>query len=173
MQTEKRRNEIEKKLKEASTYISGSELAKKFEVSRQVIVQDIAILRAKGINVIATPQGYIISEECDKSFRKVIASKHGKLKELEEELNIIIDNGGRVLDVIVEHEIYGDIKVNLNLSSRKEIKNLVKNLKKSNSKPLSQITDGIHFHTIETDNEEDMTDILKYLKEKGYLIETE
>ncbi|MBP2027496.1 transcriptional regulator of NAD metabolism [Acetoanaerobium pronyense] len=173
MQTNLRRIEIEKRLKEAVKYISGSELAKEFDVSRQVIVQDIAILRAKGINIIATPQGYMISEENQNSYRKVIASKHGKLKELEEELNIIIDNGGKVLDVIVEHEVYGDIKVILNLSSRKEVKNLVKNLKKSTSKPLSQITDGIHFHTIEADSEEDMNDIIRNLKEKGYLIETE
>ncbi len=166
-----RRLEIEKRLLNSDVYLSGSELAKEFAISRQVIVQDIAILRAKGISILATPQGYIMSKINEAGYRKVIGSKHDTLEALEEELRIIVDNGGKALDVIIEHDIYGDIRVDLGISSRKELNNFIKNLKSGKSKPLSAITDGVHFHTIEVSKKEDMIDILKELKEKGFLIE--
>ena len=170
MEATKRRLEIEKRLVDSDIYLSGSELAKEFKVSRQVIVQDIAILRAKGIPILATPQGYIISKINEEGYRKVIASKHDTLEDLEEELKIIVDNGGKILDVIIEHDIYGDIRVDLGISSRKELKNFIAKLSSGNSKPLSAITDGVHFHTIEVNKKDYMTDILKELDEKGYLI---
>lgn len=166
-----RRLEIEKRLLNTDIYLRGSELAKEFGISRQVIVQDIAILRAKGILILATPQGYIISKVNESGYKQVIWSRHDTLEEIEEELKIIVDNGGKVLDVIIEHEIYGDIRVDLGISSRKELNNFIKKLKTGTSKPLSAITDGVHFHTIEVNKEEDMVDILKELKEKGYLID--
>lgn len=171
MQASKRRLEIEKRLCSSDIYLSGSELAKEFGVSRQVIVQDIAILRAKGISILATPQGYIISRVNESGYRQVVGSRHETIEALEEELRIIVDNGGKALDVIIEHDIYGDIRVDLGISSRKELNNFIKNLKSGKSKPLSAITDGVHFHTIEVSKKEDMIDILKELKEKGFLIE--
>ena len=54
-----RREEIMKMLVESSRAIKGTELASLFNVTRQIIVKDIAILRAAGNNIIATPDGYI------------------------------------------------------------------------------------------------------------------
>lgn len=170
MNTIQRRIEIEKRLLNSDIYLSGGMLAEEFNVSRQVIVQDIAILRAKGIHVIATPQGYIIQKDKSRGIKKVIKSSHHTLEELKEELEIIIDNGGSVLDVIVEHDVYGEIKVDLNLTSKKEIISFIQNLYASISRPLSTVTNGVHFHTIEVKNEQDYMDIITELSKKKYLI---
>ncbi len=169
MDTFQRRIEIEKRLLNANIYLSGTMLAEEFNVSRQVIVQDIAILRAKGIQIIATPQGYIIQKAEISGIKKVIKSSHHTLDELKEELEIIIDNGGSVLDVIVEHDVYGEIKVDLNLTSRKEIISFIQSLTASVSRPLSTVTNGIHFHTVEVKNEQDFIDIINELSKKKYL----
>lgn len=169
MDTVQRRIEIEKRLLNADIYLSGTMLAEEFNVSRQVIVQDIAILRAKGIHVMATPQGYIIPKAPKEGIKKVIKSSHHTLEELREELEIIVDNGGSVLDVIVEHDVYGEIKADLNITSKKEIKNFIKTLNSSVSKPLATVTNGVHFHTIEVKNEHDFEDIIKELSKKKYL----
>lgn len=169
MDTFQRRIEIEKRLLNADIYLSGTMLAEEFNVSRQVIVQDIAILRAKGISVIATPQGYIIPKAPKEGLKKVIKSSHHTLEELQEELEIIVDNGGSVLDVIIEHDVYGEIKADLNITSKKEIISFIKNLGSSVSRPLSTVTNGVHFHTIEVKNEQDYADILNELSKKKYL----
>lgn len=170
MDTTQRRIEIEKRLLNTEIYLSGTMLAEEFNVSRQVIVQDIAILRAKGIPVIATPQGYMIAKAFShEGIKKVIKSTHHTLEELEEELQIIVDNGGSILDVIIEHDVYGEIKADLNITSKKEIKSFIKALSSSVSRPLSTVTNGVHFHTIQIRNEQDYADIIEELSKKKYL----
>ncbi len=151
-------------------YLKGSELAKIFDVTRQVIVRDIAILRAEGNDIIATPNGYFLNTpEKNQKLRKVIATKHQK-ETIERELEIIIDNGGKVLDVIVEHPIYGEIKANLMLDNRADLASFVENTKKRNAKPLSSLTDGVHLHTIEGDTKEILERIVYKLDQEGLLI---
>jgi len=163
-----RRRDILNILKTSGSPVNGSELGERFKVSRQVIVQDIALLRAEGEDIIATPRGYMVVGESSKILKKIV-SCHRKTSELEEELRIIIDRGGRLVDVIVEHPVYGEITGNLDLRTRKDIDSFLEKLKESEGEPLSLLTAGIHIHTIEVESEEDFLSIEKELFEKGYL----
>lgn len=169
MSANKRREDILGALSENP--VSASSLATKFGVSRQVIVSDIALLRASGHPVISTPKGYVTDiQEKKGGILKVIMCKH--LNEgLAEELFTIVDNGATVMDVIVEHSVYGQIQLNLNLSSRYECEEFLKNLRESNSSPLAGLTEGIHFHTILCPNEECYERIVVELKRQGILTE--
>ncbi|WP_203635923.1 transcription repressor NadR, partial [Thermobrachium celere] len=156
--------------KKASSPVKGGELSKLYNVSRQVIVQDIALLRAEGHDIIATPQGYILMTNNNGYIRKIIAVKHDE-NQIEEELRTIVGLGGRIIDVTIEHKIYGEITGKLMLKSIYDVEMFINKLKDSNAKPLSNLTEGVHIHTIEVDSENDMERILKALKEKGFLIE--
>ncbi|WFD10308.1 transcription repressor NadR [Tepidibacter hydrothermalis] len=171
MDTLKRRESLERILKESTNPMKGASLAQDLNVSRQVIVQDIAILRAKGINIMATPQGYIIPSIVKEDMIKVIMSNHHcGIDEIKEELEIIIDMGAKVLDVIVEHPVYGEIRGIINISSRKELNEFVDKLESEDSKLISSLTHGTHFHTIEVKNDKVYQDILTEMDKKGYLM---
>ena len=164
-----RRQNIVRLLIENDNPIKGTDLAKKYSVTRQVIVKDIAILRAQGNKIIATPEGYIITRE-DGKIKEVIAVTHNEDR-LGEELNIIIRYGGIVEDVIVEHPIYGEIKGMLMIKTLNDVEKFLSKYNNNSAKLLSLLTNGIHIHTISTDTEKNMTLILKELKKKGFIIE--
>lgn len=169
-----RREEILKTLNRSKKPIKGTNLSQTFEVSRQVIVQDIALLRARGEDILATPQGYIIPNiNRGNKITKKIVCKHEGYDEIEDELKTIIDIGGKVVDVIVEHPLYGEIKSTLEISSRLDLRQFMESLKQTNAEPLSSLTDGIHIHTIEIDNEEIFERIKESLLGKKYLINEE
>jgi len=171
LDTHMRRERLGKLLKESHEPITGSRLASIFDVSRQIIVGDIAILRAKGLNIIATLQGYFIPEKNEaERFKDIIVSRHFGFDELEDELFTIVDNGGKVIDVIVDHSIYGEIRTVINISSRKEAEEFVERLRKNNALPMSSLTNGMHLHTIETKDEMLFNEILEKLKNKGYIV---
>ncbi|SNX53103.1 transcription repressor NadR [Thermoanaerobacterium sp. RBIITD] len=170
MNTFERRNKIKEILKNTKGPIKGTSLASMMDVTRQVIVQDIAILRAEGLKVLSTPQGYVLDVLEKSKLKRVIASKH-YYDRTEEELNIIVDNGGKVLDVIVEHPYYGELKGLLMLSSRYDVEKFMECLKDGKASLLSSLTEGIHLHTIEADSKETLDRIEKELKAKGFLIE--
>jgi len=171
MDTLTRREEILKILNTIDIAITGTELAEKFGVSRQVIVQDIAILRAKGINILATSQGYLIPvKNHNLTIKKTIVCNHRGYDELEDELRIIVDLGGKIIDVIVDHPIYGELKSPINIGSRHELAQFMKNIKKTNAEPLSSLTSGLHLHTIEVKDEDAFERIEKALNERKYLI---
>lgn len=165
---EERRKEILKEIQGSEVPVSGSYLSKKFQVSRQVIVQDVALLRAKGYDILATARGYILNEEINKMVQRVIAVKHSS-DETENELNIIIDNGGRVRNVIIIHPVYGEIVANLMLKTRREIKQFVDKIKETNANTLLSLTNGEHMHTIEAATEEELDIIESELSNSGYL----
>lgn len=171
MDTKERRKEILEILNSLEKPVKGTEIAEKFGVSRQVIVQDVAVLRAKGADILATPRGYLIPKayESNKIIR-MIACKHENDKEIEEELDIILSYGGKIIDVSVEHPLYGEIKSQLQISSRYDLNEFIVNLKKYKAEPLSSLTDGIHIHKIEVDNEEMLIKIKQRLLKKKYLI---
>ncbi|QEK10910.1 transcription repressor NadR [Crassaminicella thermophila] len=174
MLTEERRKEIIKILKNNEEPITGTELAKKFKVSRQVIVQDIAVMRAKGYNIIATSNGYMISKLNGKKKNiKTIVCRHEGYSNMEEELKIMVDMGARVLDVIIEHPIYGDIRSTLMIDSRMDLEDFMEKVKNNKAAPLASLTGGEHIHTIEIPNDRAYKKIIKELKEKGYLIKGE
>lgn len=159
-------------LYEATRPISGSELAAMFNVSRQVIVQDVALLRASGSEIIATPQGYILlSKQHENIMRKTIACKHDKVH-IRDELTTIVDEGGTIIDVIVEHSIYGQICGNIMVGSRRDVDNFMKKITDDDIKPLSNLTDGVHLHTIEAKNRDVIEKIEQALIKKGYLLES-
>lgn len=171
MSSRDRRSMILEVLKEEGKPINGSSLAKRFEVSRQVIVQDIALLRAQGENIIATPQGYLIPIIAnDKKLIKTIVSKHQGYEKMGEELQIMIDFGARVLDVIVEHPVYGEIKGLLDISNKQDLDEFLKKISNQKAEPLSTLTEGVHIHTLEIESEMNFEKMRKALKEKGYLI---
>lgn len=148
--------------------ITGITLSEKLGVSRQIIVSDIALLRAQKIEIIATTRGYKILEMED-GFIDVIVCKHTS-EQLEEELFTMVDYGAEILDVFVKHEVYGEIKGDLNISSRLEAVEFLEKIKKSNSKPLFSSTDGVHYHTIKTKDEKTFEKIKKALIESGIAI---
>lgn len=171
MDTQMRREAILNQLRQSKQALKGSELAKEYGVSRQVVVQDISILRAEGNDIIATPQGYqMIFLQQEGIFKKIV-SEHHTLEELEDELYVIVDMGGAVLDVIVEHPLYGEIKAPLMLFSRKDVDHFVEKLQKTEAEPLSKLTDGIHMHTVQVRSETDFEDMKKALKAKNYLFQ--
>lgn len=172
MDAKERRGRLLEKLRAAEQPLTGTWLAKELGVSRQVIVTDFAILRAAGNVIYATPQGYLLPlVESSKSIKATLACKHGQ-DELEEELSIIVDNGGKVLDVIVDHSLYGEIKANLMLGSRREIGEFLHTLRGNKAEQLASITGGVHLHTIEIPSEEVLTKIKEELKSKGILMQS-
>ena len=171
MKSDERRQEILNILKKEKAPISANKLAEKFEVSRQVIVGDVALLRAANISIMATPKGYVLNDikTNDTSYIGTIACKHDAEHTLDE-LNIIVDHGGEVIDVIVEHPVYGQLIGCLNVASRYDAIHLVDNITEQKTKPLSTLTDGIHVHNIKCRDKETFELIKNKLCEKGYLL---
>lgn len=169
MKSEERRNLILNMLQESDSSISATTLANKFSVTRQIIVADIALLRAAGHSIIADNKGYKLNT-INKDLIKKIVVQHSK-DDVNNELYAVVDNGGKVIDVIIEHPIYGQISVELNLSSRYEVNEFIEKLNTTNSNPLSLLTEGIHIHTIEIPNEQAFERIKNQLSKLGILIE--
>ncbi|MGL4800495.1 MAG: transcription repressor NadR [Cellulosilyticaceae bacterium] len=165
-----RRQEMIRMLKEATKPLSGGGLGKAFGISRQVVVQDVALLRAEGFDVLATARGYILNQEAGQMASRVFLVKH-KLEQLEDELHTMVDNGGRVRNVIVNHGIYGDLTGDLMLKNRRDVKSFVQKVNTMKAVPLSLLTDGVHMHTVEATTEEELDHIEEELREKGYLID--
>lgn len=171
MEGDERRKRILEILHDEKQPITGTELAGLLGVSRQIIVQDIALLRASDKNILSTNKGYILFAEKLNSNRKKRSYKvKHKDEAILDELNTIVDFGGRILDVVVEHDIYGQIAVDLIINSRADAEVFVKDVMKYQTKPLNNLTHGIHFHTVEADTEKILDQIEKELNRKGYLI---
>lgn len=164
-----RRKELMKLLQNEMRPLSGTELARHFGVSRQVIVQDIALLRATDRNILSTNKGYVLyhPEQEEERSRRILASHHDK-ERMQEELYLIVDNGGCVCDVVVEHEIYGQLSADLILKNRRDVNEFVKKMGEISDQPLNVITGGIHFHTVEAESEEILDCIEEQLRERGF-----
>ncbi len=169
---ESRRAEILRILKQSDEAVSGSKLAKEMGVSRQVIVTDMALLRAERNDIISTNSGYVISgkDEEPKGERRIFKVSHTD-EQIESELSAIVDLGGTVLDVFIEHKVYGTISAPLNISSKRDIQNFLADLKSGVSTPLKNITGNYHYHTIEAKSEQVLEEIASSLKNMGFLIE--
>lgn len=169
MEGQERREKLIKMLQNSQEPISGTELAKKLGISRQVIVQDIALLRAVNKNILSTTKGYILYYQEEQKVNRCFLVKH-TTEQIEDELCTIVDNGGKVLDVIVTHDIYGEISTNLIIKNRQDVYDFVQRVKTKNTVPLKELTDGVHLHTVEADSEEILDKIEKALREKMYLL---
>lgn len=168
MDGQTRRNRIIEALEGEQSAIKGSSLAERYGVSRQVIVQDIALLRAQGHVIISTAEGYLIPVLDDSKCTRVYYMNHDNA-DVEEELNLFVDNGGHVLNIIVDHLVYGEISVDLMLRNRRQVKAFIDKTAKETFVPLMSLSDGYHYHTIEADSEEVLDMIEAELREKGFL----
>ncbi len=166
-----RKEKIIEEIKKSEKPVSASALAKKLGVSRQIIVGDVALIRASGTNIIATPRGYILdSKQQNQTY--TIAVNHSQ-EQMADELYTIVDLGGCAIDVIVDHPVYGQLTGKLHLSSRYDVDQFIKKVNNNQAKPLSQLTDGLHLHTIQCPNEDTYQRIVSALDEKGYLFKKE
>ncbi len=157
-----REEEILKILKRSKKAIPGGEIAKKLGMSRQMIVQYIAKLRADGHKIISTPKGYRLEKESE-GVRKLVAVQHTE-EEIYDELIAIVKAGGRVIDVIVDHPIYGEIKGLLDIETEDDVVRFVQQLKLTKAHPLLRLTDGVHLHTLEADSEDIMKRVMDAIK---------
>lgn len=169
MNAQERRIEIQSVLKSRTIPIKGMELARIFGVSRQIIVQDMAILRAEGFPVIATPKGYITAREIKCGLIKQVAVKHSR-ERLAEELEIMLKHGAKVLDVIIEHPIYGEIRGTLNIKSSEDLNDFLKKVSNGDAESLCAMTNGVHIHTVEISSQQSFEAMMAELKSKQLLI---
>lgn len=165
---QERREALIRILEQKKEPVSGSSLAKELQVSRQIIVQDMALLRASNMNIIATTRGYLLYKQ-EKKLKQTFWVTHNH-DQIQEELNIMVDAGGKVLDVIVNHPVYGDISVELVLQSRKEVRDFLSKIAKDEGAPLMNISNGIHGHTVEASNKKILDVIKLELESKGFLL---
>lgn len=170
MKSDERRKKIIEYLESRSEPVSGSALAGIFNVTRQVIVQDMAVLRAGSSNIIATSQGYMMLPG-RKLYTERVACSHTTFGELKDELMTFIECGCKVVDVIVEHPIYGELKGNLMLSNSNEVDEFLDAVKSGSAELLSRLTKGVHIHTIEAINKESIEKARDILKQKKILVE--
>lgn len=169
MRSEERREAILDALERADAPLSASALAGEHHVSRQVIVGDVALLRAGGADIAATPRGYVLQTAPEGVVRR-IACRHSDA-DMERELNAIVDQGCTVLDVIVEHPVYGQLTGALQLKSRYDVGEFLRRCGESDAKPLSDLTDGIHLHTLACPDEAAFARVRDTLHELGFLLE--
>ena len=162
-----RRQEILKNIKESDRPVSGSKLAKDYDVSRQVIVQDIALLRASGYDIISTNRGYVL--EGQTCAERVFKVRHTD-EQLETELCTIVDLGGQVKNVMVNHKVYGHIEAELGITSRRKVKEFLADIESGKSTPLKNITSDYHYHTVTADSEETLDLIEEELRKLGFLV---
>ncbi|MDO5422373.1 MAG: transcription repressor NadR [Eubacteriales bacterium] len=162
-----RRQELLNILSRSQKPVPGVELAKELQVSRQVIVQDIALLRAGNEEILSTNRGYLLQKKQQEAVR-IFKVQH-TVEQIEEELNSIVDLGGQVQDAFVYHKIYGVVKVALKIKSRREVKEYLTDLENGISSPLMKITDGYHYHTVVADSEKTLDLIQETLNQKGFL----
>lgn len=170
MNSNNRREAIKNMLITSETPLKGQYIAEKLGVTRQIIVKDIAILRAKGMEIIATPDGYLVNKKINELKSTIIAVNH-EGSDIENELIAVIKYGGIIQDVIIEHQLYGEIKAMLMIKNLYDLDNFMKKLIEYKAEPLLVLTNGVHLHTILTENEEQLNNIINELKTKGYLLE--
>lgn len=166
MKARERRTAIANYLLSEDKAVSGGELSEKFGVSRQIIVQDITVLKGSGYDILSTHNGYIVQKSPLKE--RVFKLRH-TTEQTEDELNLIVNLGGTVVDVFVWHKVYGKIVAPLNIFSILQVKQFVEGVRTGKSSELMNITDGYHYHTVRADSDEILDKIGKALDDKGYV----
>ena len=171
MTSTERRAQIEMILNEGIEPISGTTLAERFSVSRQLIVGDIALMRASGLKISATPRGYVMVKEnsTPKNVYTIVCNHSDE--NMAKELYSVVDNGGAVLDITVEHAFYGQIVGELQIFSRFDVDLFLEKIERNKAEPLSKLTGGIHLHTIQYKDEGSLERILEALRKDKILIE--
>lgn len=167
MKTDDRRKRIVHLLMSEKKPVSGGELAERFGVSRQIIVQDISVLKAAGFEILSTHHGYVLNQT--PLTERVFKVRHST-EQTEEELNLIVDLGGTIVDVFVWHKVYGKVEAKLNIFSRLQVRQFIEGVRSGTSTELMNITGGYHYHTVRADSEEILDRIEQVLNEKNYIV---
>ena len=168
MTAAQRRENICAQLLTAAAPVSATALAKQYGVSRQIIVGDIALLRAGGSNITATPRGYIIAAAGGLTVQLAVCHSGEATRD---ELYAMVDCGCTVQDVIVEHPVYGQLTASLQLSSRYDVDQFIHSMASSDARPLSALTEGIHLHTLSCPGEDVLAHLKTVLRQMGVLLE--
>ena len=171
MTGEERRAQILEKLKQQGPPLSGTALAKLFHVSRQVIVQDIALMRAENHGILSTNKGYLYrTEETENTQPKRVFYVKHTTAQVQEEFGIVLELGGKILDVAVEHEIYGQIRADLLIETEQDAEEFTRRLLNCRDNPLKVLTDDCLYHTVTAPSEKLLDLIQRELQEKGFLL---
>lgn len=191
MAADDRRNDLLARLREATGPLSGGRLAKQLGVSRQIIVGDVAVLRAAGHDIVSTARGYVLARpaatkapangnvaspdagERPTPFAHGLHTReikaHHTVEQTSDELLTILENGGEVVDVSVSHRVYGRISAQLDIATRADALRFIHDIETGKSAPLLTVTSGYHYHTIAADSEATLDRIERALDSKGYL----
>ena len=165
---ELRRQELVQRLRMEGQAVLGSELAEEFGVSRQVLVQDVAILRAAGLDIIATPRGYLLRDTGPTTHADVLHVRHGR-DQIVDEMTVLVDLGIRILDVTVSHPIYGPLRGELCITSRQDIREYMERMSSTGAAPLLELTDGHHSHAVDAPCPDLLEKAREELRQRGYL----
>lgn len=163
-----RRAAVARMLEEAEGPVSAAALARQFSVSRQIIVGDVALLRAGGARILATPRGYVMDRRPE-GVERTVACVHTP-EQMEAELTAIVDAGGEVVDVIVEHPVYGQLTGLLGVRSRYDVQEFLTRVEAHGARPLSDLTGGIHLHTIRCPDEKTFQRVERSLQNENILL---
>ena len=166
MKAAERRKAIANLLLSANEAVSGGRLSDEFGVSRQIIVQDITVLKGTGYNILSTHNGYIIQKS---PLKDRVFKVHHTTEQTEDELNTIVDLGGTVVDVFVWHKVYGKMTAPLNIFSPLHVKQFIDGVRSGKSTELMTITGGYHYHTVRADSEDTLNKIEQVLNQKNYI----
>lgn len=168
MKAEERREKLIDLIRKSDQPVPGDRLARALGVSRQVIVQDVALLRERSFEILSTNHGYVLNGH--KGIRQVFKVIHSDAQ-IEEELNLIVDLGGCVEDVFVYHKMYGVIRAGMGIRSRRDVRLYLEGIRSGKSTPLMHVTSGYHYHTVSADTQECLDEIMDELRRKGFLAE--
>ena len=167
MKVAERRKAIVNLLLSSKEPVSGSALAQKFSISRQIIVQDITVLKGMGYEILSTSRGYVMQKT--PLVERVFKLKH-TTEQTEDELSCIVNLGGTVVDVFVWHKVYGKVEAPLNIFSPMHVKQFMEGVRTGQSSELMHITGGYHYHTVRAENEEVLDRIEAALRERDYIV---
>ncbi len=166
MKAVERRQAIVNRLLSTDAAVSGATLAAECGVSRQIIVQDITVLKGSGYDILSTHSGYIMQRS---PLTERVFKLHHTTEQTEDELDLIVGCGGTVVDVFVWHKVYGRVSAPLNIFSRRHIDQFIEGVRTGKSTELMNITGGYHYHTVRADSEETLDRIGRALAERGYI----
>ncbi len=167
MKADDRRKQIVRLLMSEKKPASGQALAGRFGVSRQIIVQDISVLKAAGFEIVSTHRGYVLHQT---PLAERVFKLYHTTEQTEDELNLIVDLGGAIVDVFVWHKVYGKVAARLNIFSKLQVTQFIEGIRSGKSTELMNITGGYHYHTIQAESEQILDQIENALKVKHYIV---
>jgi transcriptional regulator of NAD metabolism len=164
-----RREELVRLLRTAREPIVGAELARQVGVSRQMLTHDLTLLRLSGVDIMATRYGYMLRTPEPVRHRDVLHLQYDR-DGMVDEMTILVDLGIHILDISVEHPVYGPLRADLCIASRHDVAELVERLEQTGAAPLFEITGGRHSQTVEAPRLDLLAKAREQLRDRGYLV---